>query len=161
MASLLIRFVTQGGFVSEAIREVTFSEFSHVEIGTETGTWIGAHYDGGVQERPANYYTATLERRYAIPMTDEQYAAAMAYARQKIGTPYSFADIAELLFHVDRGTDDNGLICSWFVFMVLLAGGIQALNVLPGYANKVTPDSLHLSPIFIGRCIYSFPSRPE
>jgi uncharacterized protein YycO len=160
MPDLIIRFVTQGGFVSEAIRAVTFSEFSHAEIGTETGTWIGAHDDGGVQERPANYYNATFERRYAIPVGDEQYAAAMAYARSKIGTPYSFSDIAGLLFHKEWGEESHGLICSWFAFNVLSAAGIQALNVLPQYGYLVTPDTLHLSPIFIGKCIYET-SKPQ
>ena len=158
--NLLIRFVTQRGFVSDIIREVTFSEFSHVEIGTESGTWIGAHDDGGVQERPANYYNATFERRYALPLTDEQYTAAMSYARSKIGVKYDFEDILGLLIHkniVGKGTE----ICSMFVFQVLLAAGIQALNVLEDYSNLVTPETLHLSPIFIGRCVYSFPEKPE
>lgn len=157
MPNLIVRFVTQGGFVADAIRKVTFSEISHTEIGTETGTWIGAHDDGGIQERPANYYNATFERRYSIPLTDAQYAAAMAYARSKIGTPYSFADIAGLLFHTEWGADSQGMICSWFVFNVLDAAGIEALNVLEQFAYKVTPDTLHLSPIFIGHCTYSFP----
>jgi hypothetical protein len=153
MASLIIRFVTQGGFVSEAIRVVTFSEFSHAEIGTPSGTWIGAHDIGGVQERPADYYVATFERRYAVPMTDEQYAAAMAYARSKIGTKYDFEDILGLLIHKDI-TSKGSEICSMFVFQTLLAAGIQSLNVLGEYSNLVTPDTLHLSPIFIGCCYF-------
>ena len=151
--NLIVRFVTQGGFVADAIRKVTFSQFSHAEIGTETGTWIGAHDDGGVQERPADYYSATFERRYAIPMSAEQYAAAMAYARSKIGVKYDFEDILGLLIHRDMSADGTE-ICSMFVFQVLLAAGIQALNVLNQYSNLVTPDTLHLSPIFIGRCYY-------
>ena len=154
MPNLIVRFVTQGGFVSGAIRRVTFSEFSHAEISTETGTWIGAHDDGGVQERPADYYKATFERRYAVPLSDNQYAAAMAYARSKIGTPYSFADIAGLLFREEWGEASHGMICSSFVFNVLLAGSIVPLNVLEKYSYLVTPDTLHLSPIFIGKCVY-------
>ena len=153
MATLIIRFVTQGGFVSDAIRKVTFSEFSHAELGTETGTWIGAHDVGGVQERPADYYKATFERRYAIPVTDEQYAAAMVYARSKIGAKYDFEDILGLLIHKDLSTQ-GAEICSMFVFQTLLAAGIQPLNVLGQYSNLVTPDTLHLSPIFIGKCYF-------
>jgi uncharacterized protein YycO len=159
MAALTIRFVTQGGFVSEAIRAVTFSEFSHTELGTETGTWIGAHDDGGVEERPADYYVATFERRYSVPVTDAGYTAGMKYAQSKIGAPYNFKDIFGELIHKDL-TTAGAFDCSMFMFEVLFAAGIQALNILPGHANLVTPDTLHLSPIFIGRCIYET-SKPS
>jgi len=154
MPNFKIRFITQSGFVSSAIRLVTFSEFSHAEIVSEDGSsYIGAHDDGGVQERPANYCTPSFERRYAIPVTDEQLAKGMTYARSKIGTPYDFLDIAGLLFHKDEHTDGR-VICSWFVFDVLSEMGIQPLNVLIDHGNLVTPDTLHLSPIFIGKCYF-------
>jgi hypothetical protein len=146
-----IRFMTAPGFVSWAIRRATFSEFSHVEIETDRGTFIGAHSSGGVQERPGDYSKPSFERRYAIPVTPEQHGLIMAFAEGKIGTAYNFEDIAGLLIH-DNMTSPDRLICSQFVFQAALAGGIQLLNVLPGYSNLVTPETLHLSPLLIGRC---------
>lgn len=149
--SFKIRFLTEPDFISRAIRGVTFSEFSHVEIETDAGTFIGAHSDGGVQERPADYCKPSFERRYAIPVTAEQKGLMMAYAESKIGTPYNFKDIVGLLLHHDL-TSDGRAICSQFVFQTARAGGLSLLNVLPGYANLVTPETLHLSPYLIGRC---------
>jgi len=154
MAFFRIRFITEKGFVSWAIRQVTFSEFSHAEIVSEDQTtYIGAHSDGGVQERPANYCSPTFERRYAIPCTDDQLKQIMAYARSKIGTRYNFKDIVGLFFHHNLTTKGR-VICSMFVHQAAWKGGLEMLNVLPDYANLVTPDSLHLSPLLIGRCYY-------
>jgi hypothetical protein len=150
MADLRIRFITESGFVSWAIRWVTFSEFSHVEIGLPDGTWLGAHAGTGVQIRPADYCKPTFERRYAIPLTQPAYDAGMKYALAQIGTPYNYADIAGLLFH--RNMSGKGrAICSQFVFDVMGAAGLAPLNVLAGYDFRVTPDILHLAPIFIGK----------
>ena len=155
MALLRIRFITERGFVSWGIRAVTFSEFSHAELVSEDEQrYIGARSDGGVQDRPADYCKPIFERRYAIPCTDEQLAKTMAYARSKIGTPYNFKDIVGLLFHHDLATKGK-FICSMFVFQSAWEGGLMMLNVLPDYANLVTPDSLHLSPLLIGKCYYS------
>lgn len=154
MSKLLrMRFITTGGFVSWAIRRATFSEFSHVELITEAGGYIGAHDRGGVQERPADYCAPTFERRYGVPVAEEQYDRVMLYARQAIGTPYNFKDIAGLLFHENWSTSHR-VICSMFVFQAMAAGGIQMLNVLPAYSNLVTPDTLHLSPLLIGRSYF-------
>jgi uncharacterized protein YycO len=151
--SLKIRFLTAPDFISRAIREVTFSEFSHVEIETDAGTFIGAHSDGGVQERPADYCKPSFERRYAIPVTSEQKGLMVAFAESRIGTPYNFKDIAGLLLHENLSSPDK-VICSQFVFQTARAGGVTLLNVLPGYANLVTPETLHLSPYLIARCYY-------
>ena len=100
MALLRIRFITEKGFVSWAIRSATFSEFSHAEIVSEDQkSYIGARSSGGVQERAANYCVPSFERRYAILCTDAQLAKIMTYARSMIGTPYNFKDIIGLLFH--------------------------------------------------------------
>ena len=156
MALFRIRFITESDLLSDAIRLVTFSEWSHVEIMTETGTYIGAHASGGVQERPANYTKVSRERRYAIPVTDEQLAKIMTFARSKVGTPYNFEDIAGLFLHHDL-TQKGREICSMFVTQAAMVGGVAMLNVLQGYTNLVTPEDLHLSPLLVDRCFYSLP----
>ncbi len=154
MAYFRIRFITSNDFVSDAIRLVTFAEFSHAEIVTETGSYIGAHDDGGVEERPADYCSPSVERRYAIPCPDDVYAKIMAYARAAVGTtPYDFRDIAGLLFHRDISTKGRA-ICSEFVFEAARQAGLYLLNVEAGRSNLVTPETLHLSPLLIGHCYY-------
>jgi hypothetical protein len=155
MALFRIRFITESGFVSWAIRSATFSEFSHAEIISEDQqSYIGARSDGGVQIRPLDYCKPTFERRYAIPCTDEQLANIMASARADIGKPYSYEDIGGLLFHKNLPTH-GGFMCSMWTYLKATTGPIWMLNVLPGYANLVTPDYLHLSPLLRGNCYYS------
>lgn len=151
MPDLIVRFVTEKGFVSAGIRWVTYSDFSHVELGLPDGTWLGAHASGGVQIRPANYMTPSLERVYALPVSQMYYDLATAYAHAKIGTDYSMGDIARIFFRSRATKSPRGLICSWFVLNVLESAGLFPLNVQPGYNFKVTPDMLHLSPIFLKR----------
>lgn len=154
MALFRVRFIAEHGFISWTIRRVTFSDFSHCEIVSEDEqSYIGAHAGAGVQERPANYCTVSFERRYAVPVTDEQLRRGMAYARMRIGTPYNYADIGGLLAHRNWTTKQR-VICSQFVFDTFMAMGVQVLNVLPQYDFRVTPDTLHLAPLFIGRQYY-------
>ena len=154
MALFRVRFITEPGFVSWAIRRVTFCEFSHVEIVSEDQqSYIGAHAITGIQERSACYCEPSFERRYAIPVTDEQLRRGMAYARSKIGLPYNYADIAGLFLHRNITTKGRA-ICSQFVFNAFEAMGVYPLNVLAAYDFRVTPDTLHLSPIFIGKCYF-------
>jgi hypothetical protein len=157
MAYFKVRFINGAGFVADAIDFVTNSLIDHVEIETESGSYIGAHADGGVQDRPANYCTPTWEKRYSIPCPDDQLQKIMSYARAKIGTPYDFTDIVGLLFH-DRSLDSpHRLICSAFTFSAGVAGGLYLLNAEKEFAHLVTPETLHLSPLLIGNCTYSFP----
>jgi uncharacterized protein YycO len=158
MASFKLRVVNSSDFVGRSIDWVTNSLWDHVEIEDEDGRWIAAHAGSGVGIFPADYAKPTRERRYSIPCTDEQYAKAMAYARSKVGTPYDYLDIVGLLFHDRSIHSKEREICSMFVFESAWAAGIQMLNVLPGYTQLVTPETLHLSPLLIGRCTYEFPS---
>ena len=150
MATLPVRFITEADPISFAIRKVTRSLISHVDLGTPEGTWIGAHAIGGVQERPADYCKPTWTRTYDLKVGDAQLAKALSIARAKIGSKYDFATTLGILFDCDRSTDGTE-DCSMFLFEVLLAIGIQALNVLPHFSNLVTPEMLHTSTIWIGK----------
>lgn len=148
-----IRFINERGFVTWAISRVTNSLFSHVEFGTPEGTWIGAHSNGGVQERPGDYCKPSREYVYRIPCKREQSESLLKSIRGAIGTPYNFKDIVGLLFHARTLTTKNRVICSQFCFIELCKVGIRALNVLPDYSHLVTPETLHLSPLLIGRMV--------
>jgi uncharacterized protein YycO len=158
MPQITVRFVNSDDFVGKAIDWVTFSLWDHTEIQTADGGYIGAHAGSGVQERPANYCTPSRERRYTLDVTQEQYDKIFAFAKSKVGTPYNYRDIVGLFIHHDI-TSQHREICSMFVFECFLAAGIQLLNVLPKYSNLVTPETLHLSPHWIGKCTYKFPAE--
>ena len=157
MAYFKIRFINNPGIVSKLIDWQTNSLWDHVEIETETGTYIGAHSDGGVQERPADYCKPTRERRYSIPCTQVQLDRSMCYARSKVGTTnYDFADIVGLMLHNRHLQGKDRDICSEFVLATAFKGNINMLNVQEGYTYLVTPEMLHLSPLLIGNCTYTY-----
>ena len=151
---ILLRFVDAPGFITSAIDWEEDGLWPHVEAGTPQGTWIGAHAGSGVQERPSNYCSPKRERRYAIPCTEQQANDFLVNCRAAIGTPYNYQDIAGILFHLRSLTARHRLICSQFMMRETWKVGIKMLNVLPGYDYLVTPETLHLSPILIDRCVY-------
>lgn len=163
MASFfIIRFVNSPGFVGSSIDWATNSLFDHTEIGNNedggidsaTG-WIGAHAGSGVENRALDYLAPSRERRYAVPVTDDQHARILAFAKSKIGTPYDYADIAGLLFHDRKINSIHKLICSMFGIQCAQAGDLQMLNVLPEFTYLITPETLHLSPVLIGNLTYA------
>lgn len=152
MGKVIVRFIDSRGFVGGAISRLTGSLFSHVEFGTPDGTWIGAHAGSGIQERPANYCNPKREYVYEIPCTAGAQKALLTWARSKIGTKYNYADIAGLLFQARGLTSPTRMICSEFVTQALLEvfGAAKVLNVLDCWTYRITPETLHLSPIFVG-----------
>ena len=152
MKLLTIRFINEPGIVSKLITWTTDSLFCHVEgLSRDGQSWVGAHAGTGVQARPLDWCKPTLERRYGISVDDCLYVAAMKFMESKIGTPYDYADIAGLALHVRIGASEHELICSAFMLQWLSAAGIWALNVTEKFAYLVTPETLHLSPLLIGR----------
>jgi hypothetical protein len=151
--AIRIRFVAGAGLVGSGIRWVTNSLFQHVEFGTPEGTWIGAHAEDGIRERAANYADYAREFVYDVPATDSQRDSLMIWARKQIGTEYNYLDIVGLLVKHRKWTTPHRLICSQFCTLGLLEvyGAAKVLNVLGDYAYLVTPETLHLSPLFVGR----------
>jgi hypothetical protein len=146
MASITIRFIKNTGLVSAAVAFLTDSLWSHCEVGTPEGTWLGAHAGMGVQELPANWATPVRDYRYAVPCTDAQLAAMLAWGRSKIGvTDYDYSDIFGILIHNRKihhlGDDD----CSEFVYTMTALNGLPMLNCAVEFAYLVTPRDLHLS----------------
>ncbi len=160
---IIIRFIRTPGFVTSAICWVTASLFDHVEFGVEKDGklvgWLGAHSSGGVQLRAVDYCKPTFERRYAYPVAPHEYLRWKAHAFSKIGTPYNFLDIAGLLLRMRKMTTKHRLICSQFCAWALHQAGVEALNVAPGYYHLVTPETLHLSPLWIGNEIHAEAQR--
>jgi len=53
------------------------------------------------------------------------------------------------------GRGKKRIICSALMVEFLMAAGLQPLNVIEGFEYLITPETLHLSPLFIGRCVKS------
>jgi hypothetical protein len=77
----------------------------------------------------------------------------MQYAKAAIGTPYNYRDIAGMLLHSRTLTSPSRAICSQFCIEMLMKVGIRPLNVLPGFSYLITPETLHLSPLLIGKIV--------
>lgn len=155
MSTIQVRFIATDGLISGIIRKVTGSLFSHVEFGTPEGTWIGARFQGGVEERPANYCKPTREYIYDIPATDAQAKMALAWMRSKIGTKYNTRDIAGLMLQARSLRSPNRLICSQFYAegMLRIFGAERFLNVASGWEYRITPEMGHLSPMLVGHLV--------
>ena len=149
MAVLRMRFINGDDLIAKGIDWVTSSLWAHVELVTDTG-YLGAHAGSGIQIRPFDYCKPTRERHYAIPCTDEQLAACMAFATEHIGCKYDYSDILGLFLHDRSLHSTTREICSMFVYESAWQGGIMMLNALPTYSHLITPETLHLSPLLIG-----------
>lgn len=149
--SVIVRFGKGNGGISKAISRVTGSLFSHVEFGTSRGTWIGAHWEDGIQERPANYWTTSLERVYNIPCSLEDQVKLEKWMADHIGNQYNLVDIAGLLVQNRQWTTPKRFICSQFVAdgLLMLFGPARVLNCQNDWTYRITPETLHLSPIFV------------
>jgi hypothetical protein len=155
MADLTIRFIFEPDFVSRLIGWETNSLWCHTEALSRDGqSWIGAHAGTGVQPRPLNYCKPTRERQYAIPVLDRAADAAYTWLESKLGTPYNYADILGLTLHARIGVSEHEVICSALMLQFMQQSGLEPLNCLPQYSSLITPETLHLSPLFIGKCTY-------
>lgn len=170
MAQLRARFVTSPGFVSWSIRELTDFWASHVEwvldadwlpyltdkkgpvlpiplqAGPDYGV-LGAHLSGGIMVRPSNYETFTKIENVYLDVTDEQKAAVMKAAAEKIGTPYDLINIAGIAFHqnwVEKGHE----ICSVYIGDCTINQGVPLLRIPTVDRPSLTPRDIYLSPLW-------------
>jgi cell wall-associated NlpC family hydrolase len=111
--------------------------------------YLGAHSDGGVAIRDVGYDKGTLAHELVLDVGGDD-AAAEAYARSKIGTPYDWGaifDFVDFVLPLDLHQKDH-LICS--AFMTLAARKAGALPYrLACRAHEISPRDLLL--VFSGR----------
>jgi hypothetical protein len=131
MASITLQFsrpdfASEGFFdraISEGICKETRAEICHVDamIPQLNGSYtlIGAHIDGGIQERSATYETWGLRIRVTVQCTDAQAQAFYSYVRSMIGTPYDTKDILGIALGDGRLHDTSKMICSAFIAKAL------------------------------------------
>lgn len=157
MQSITIRFIRTRGFVSWAICFLTFSYADHCEAKNRAGdAWVGAHAGTGIEARPLDWANKGLIwcREYNLPCTEEEYERAMSFQEAAIGTKYNYRGCLGILLRMRKLNGPKRKDCSEHLFE-LLAYAFQKppLNVLVEFSWMVTPETLHLSPIFIGRRI--------
>lgn len=154
---ILARFIKNRGLTSEVITEEEDGLFSHFEYGTPQGTWIGAHIDGGVQERPADYCNPPRDWRYAIGLSSEaELDAWLKMLRADIGVHYNVLGVVGIAAHIRALNNPHEVDCSEWGTQKLIQkfGARRVLNVVPSRTYLITPERLHLSPIFVGRLVY-------
>lgn len=147
-----IRFIASKSIFGWPIRFDTNGLFQHVEFGTPEGTWIGAHVEGGWQERPADYCKPWREYYYEIPCTQAVMDAHLRRIRARIGTKYNKLAIIGLLIRNRRLTSPHAVICSQGVTDegLQIWGPKRFLNVADAYTHLVTPEMVYLSPVLAG-----------
>jgi hypothetical protein len=154
---LVIRFINGPGIISDIIDWSTNGRYCHTEALSRDGDgWIGAHAGTGVDQRPLDWAKVTRERRYALPVSDDEYDKAMTWLHAHIGVPYDYEDILGLFLHVRIGVHKHEMICSALMTLFQMqAPEWTPLNIDPDNANLVTPEVLRMSKNYIGRCIYA------
>jgi hypothetical protein len=155
-SGIVIRFIGAHDFVSRAIEWTTNSLWCHTEALSVDGTqWIGAHSHTGIDARPLDWCKPSRERIYRVPVSSSQADLWYSYLHSKIGLPYDYDDIVGLAIHSRIFNTKGRLICSSFMLEGMQKIGLVPLNVLPSFTYLVTPEILHLSSLFYGRCIPS------
>lgn len=130
--------------VSEGICKETRSEICHVDFMTPEGTLIGAHCSDGVQERQPNYEKFGLRIRVSFLVAESEAAAAMAYAKSKIGTKYDSKDIAGIALGDARIHDGSKLICSEFASDILDNATFRIVRIAKDHW-QVSPEELRIA----------------
>lgn len=152
---LVIRFIGAHDAMGRLIQLATNSLWCHTEALSRDGAqWIGAHAFTGVQARPLNWCDPSREALYALPVSAAMYDRSMTWLEEqaRIRRKYDYKGIFGLALH-RRLHAGGALDCSNLMLRYMWQAGLQPLNCLEGFAYLVTPETLHLSPVFIGRRI--------
>lgn len=140
-----LRFVTCTDPLSRLIRtqagiSMPFTP-SHVEaVSLDGKSYIGEHYDGGMQARPVGYDAKDMlaEKIVELPCTPEQETAFHAFVNLKIGEPYDWKSIFSFVAPDLNLHAVNHLICS-----AMMTAALRACNYFP---MPLTVPFHHISP---------------
>lgn len=146
---LEIRLVTDKTWASAAIRYLSWSPWSHVDVVMLDGRLVGAHLQDGVQIRPATYGAFTAAKRKYIEVTGTQCRLAMNFALSQVGKPYDKTGIANFFLHRQRDwREDDSWWCSEYAAAVFEAGGVQLFSPdVP--MTEITPRDIDMSPVLL------------
>lgn len=140
-----LRFVT--GDRSAISRAIQFAQYgfwcSHVEAVMPEGTLLGAHADGGVQNRAVDYDAREWTRQEFVdlPADAEQTDGFYCLMRAEIGKPYDLTAIAAFVARRSWQEPDSWF-CSELVMAMLEKIGV--VTVVPTEVNHLTPRDCRL-----------------
>jgi hypothetical protein len=142
---ITLRFVTADDPLSRMIRTqagicMPFTP-SHVEAVSQDGkSYIGEHYDGGMQARPVGYDAKSMlhEKIVELPCTPEQETAFYFFVNAKIGEPYDWKSIISFAAPDLNLHALDHLICS-----AMMTAALRACNYFP---MPLTVPFHHISP---------------
>ena len=130
------------GLVSWLIRWQTRSEYSHSALMLHDGSIIEAWMTKGVRQHWLNDW-CDIDVFDVHGITQEQWQAAIGYARAQIGKPYDWLAIIRFLSRF-RQPDDERWFCSELVFKAMEVAGVKLLRNVR--AGEVSPGMLARSP---------------
>lgn len=148
MTGIRFRFVTSDrSAVSKMIQAAEYGFWaSHVEAVMPEGTYLGAHFEGGVLNRPIYYDADEWTRQQFVDLvaTDQQRDRFHDFLRKQVGAPYDATAIAAFLAP-GRDWSHPG---SWFCSELAGAGLIDCgyfSTTLSVAVDHLTPRDLNLA----------------
>lgn len=130
-----LRFVTDSDPVSRTIRRGEMGFWaSHVEALMPDGTLLGAHYDGGVQARAADYDKGKwIQQLYVpLPCTPAQALRFTAFLESQIGKPYDLPAIEEMAIGTLTGEAPDWPRKSSWICSALQTAGLLMAGIIKG-----------------------------
>ena len=116
-----IRVIAESNIESELIRYWTWDKYSHVEFILPEG-YLGSRLNGGIQIRPFDYITVSLEAILTLTLSPEQEDKILSWAKAQIGESYGWKDVVDEAFH-DEIMKPSAMDCSHFVSKAFAQGG--------------------------------------
>ena len=140
-----LRFVGGTSFVSKAIQAFEYGFWaSHVEAVTPNGTYLGAHIDHGVLDRPTDYDKGQFSKELIVglPCTSDMTGAFYGFLNEQLGKPYDKTAIGAFLFNRDWQEPDSWF-CSELQAAALVHCGWFSSSLAVEF-NQLTPRDLLL-----------------
>ncbi len=136
---LTLQFSTTDALLSRAIRWLSFSWASHVDIVLPNGVLLGALTTPGVclHQPPAGGYRRV--ERYAVDLPARP---VLAFLRKQLGKPYDWTGVVGWAIRRDWH-DPRHWFCSELVAAAFEAAGTPLLRAPQ---SRVTPQDLLMSP---------------
>ena len=154
---LICQFSTESGFGAAAIRYLSVSDYSHVDLVIPQGIalqhgkpiptkygLLGARLNGGVQLRSPNYAEFTRKELRGCVVPDVHAAYTFAFAQ--VGKPYDKGAIVDFFLRRQRRFTplEKSWFCDEFAYTAFWQGGKLLLGT--GNPLKLTPEEMRLSP---------------
>lgn len=142
---ITLRWVTSHSAVSDGIRLFEYGFWAtHVEAVMPDGKLLGAHIDGGVQERPSGYDAAQMTRQQFVSfdVALDMEKKFLDFLRAQVGKPYDVTAIAAFVAGRDWQEPDSWF-CSELQAAALVNAGWFVYPLATGI-SQITPRDLLL-----------------